>query len=111
MPHLHTTPPSQDSDRPLLPSSNHPMGSGPANHDLAVAGTVVRRISDATEVMEFIERFMREGKTDPSIGVLAKIVQKDALAMEAGLRPPFGGPGKSLCLYQVLCLKIPQTCH
>ena len=51
MSHLPTTPPSQDSDRPLLPSSNHPMGSGPANHDLAVAGTVVCEFSHATEVI------------------------------------------------------------
>ena len=62
----------------------------------------MRKISHATEVMELFERFMREEETDPSIGVLAKMVHKDALAMEAGLRPPFGGPGKSLCLHQVL---------
>ena len=48
------------------------------------------------------ERFIREEETDPSIGVLAKMVHKDAIAMEAGLRPPFGGPGKSLCLHQSL---------
>ena len=37
--HPPVTPPPQKRDRPLLPSSYHPMGSGPANHDPAVAGT------------------------------------------------------------------------
>jgi len=39
MPHPPATPLSQESDRPLLPSSYNPMGSGLADHDLAVAGT------------------------------------------------------------------------
>ena len=40
MPHPPATPLSQESDRPpLLPSSYHPMGSGLADHDLAVAET------------------------------------------------------------------------
>ena len=90
--HPPVTPPPQKRDRPLLPSSYHPMGSGPANHDLAVAGTVVRKISHATEVIELFDRSIREEETDPSIGVLAKMVHKDFLAMEVGLRPPFAGP-------------------
>ena len=68
------------------------MGSGPANHDLAVAGTVVSELNHATEATELFERFIREEETDPSIGVLAKVVHKDFLAMEVGLRPPFAGP-------------------
>ena len=69
------------------------MGSGPVNHDLAVAGTVVSEFSHTTEnAIELFERFIREEETGPSIGVLAKVVHKDFLAMEVGLRPPFAGP-------------------
>ena len=39
MSHPSATPLSQESDRPLLPSSYNPMGSGLADHDLAVAET------------------------------------------------------------------------
>jgi len=79
------------------------MGSGPANHDLAVAGTVVSEFSHATEnAIELFERFVREEETKPFMGVLARMVQEDVFATEAGLPPPFGGPGKELCLHQVL---------
>ena len=63
------------------------MGSGHANHDLAVAGTVVSELNHATEAAELFERFIREEETDPSIGVVAKMVHKDVLAMEEGLLP------------------------
>ena len=37
--HPPVTPPPQKRDRPLLPSSYHPMGSGLADHELAAVGT------------------------------------------------------------------------
>ena len=37
--HPPVTPPLQKRDRPLLPSSNNPMGSGLADHELAAVGT------------------------------------------------------------------------
>jgi hypothetical protein len=37
--HPPVTPPPQKRDRPLLPSSYHPMGSGPADQELAAVGT------------------------------------------------------------------------
>ena len=110
--HSSATPLSQESVQPLPPSSHPTMGGGLADHVLAAAGTGGSEFSDGTVAMELFERFMREEETDPSIGALAKTVQKAALAMEAGLPPPFtkyspwrtldDGPGRSLCLHQVL---------
>ena len=47
MSHPSAIPPSQESVQPLLPSSYLTMGSGPADHDLTVAG--IERIEPWTK--------------------------------------------------------------
>ena len=69
------------------------MGSGPADHELAAAGTGGSEPRHAIEdAVELCERLFREAETNPSMDVHAKMVREDVLVMEAGLPPPSAVP-------------------